>query len=193
MTEKPTPPTPYCLLPTAPHYWWLYLSLSQSTVLARIKVAKLVKITGISPTANPYTIHKKTPIQKVKNIPNEISLADLLFQVLRTWGRKEMVVRVPARRPTTVMGFSNIVEAIASKFWGQILPTVYRKARSRKKSHQKQTFWCDLNYCSCLDTLNILSRKNYGARALPRSKLPMVLAVIFIWVKGLAGTTVLYK
>jgi hypothetical protein len=32
---------------------------------------------------------------------------------------------------------------------------------------------------------------NYGARALPRSRLPIVLAVIFIWVMGLAGTTVL--
>jgi len=33
----------------------------------------------------------------------------------------------------------------------------------------------------------------YGAKALPLKRLPMVLAVIFICTKGLAGTTVLYK
>ena len=32
-----------------------------------------------------------------------------------------------------------------------------------------------------------------GARALPRIRLPLVLAVIFIWVMGVAGTTVLYR
>ncbi len=31
----------------------------------------------------------------------------------------------------------------------------------------------------------------YGARACPRSKLPTVFAVIFIWTKGLPGVTVL--
>jgi hypothetical protein len=43
------------------------------------------------------------PKQKIENILSEISLADLDFQILITWGRNDIVVSVPAANPNKVM------------------------------------------------------------------------------------------
>jgi hypothetical protein len=42
------------------------------------------------------------PAQNIVNIPPEMSLVDLVFQVLITWGRNEIVVSVPAAMPSSV-------------------------------------------------------------------------------------------
>jgi hypothetical protein len=41
-----------------------------------------------------------TPVQKQRNIDKEISLVDFVFQALIAWGKKEIVVKTPAVRPT---------------------------------------------------------------------------------------------
>jgi len=46
------------------------------------------------------------PMQSNKNIHNETSLVDLVFHVLITCGRKDMVVNMPPKKP------NNVVESI---------------------------------------------------------------------------------
>ena len=51
-----------------------------------------------------------TPRQKSENMPNDKSLAERLFQVLRTCGRKAIVVNIPAVRPKSCVVFIVFVQ-----------------------------------------------------------------------------------
>jgi len=69
---------------------------------ARMNVTILVMMTGRELIETPYNIQRKMPAQNSMNIPAEMSFADLVFQVLITCGKNEMVVRVPAAMPRNV-------------------------------------------------------------------------------------------
>lgn len=63
------------------HPVYLYLIFSVRIIIASRRVTRLVYITGDDSIMYPYISHKKTPVQKLINIPKEISLVDLDFQV----------------------------------------------------------------------------------------------------------------
>lgn len=85
----------------AKNHYCLNRNLKKSSVDARSKVRRLAAITGISFTINPYTSHMATPRQNSENIPKDRSLAERLFQVLTTCGRKAAVVNEPANKPNS--------------------------------------------------------------------------------------------
>ena len=74
-------------------------NLKNRSVDASSSVRRLAAITGISLTIKPYTSHMATPRQKRENIPKDRSLAERLFQVFTTCGRKAAVVKEPANKP----------------------------------------------------------------------------------------------
>jgi hypothetical protein len=57
---------------------------------------------GKSEIKIPYVSHNNTPVQNIKYIPKERSLADFDFQVLITCGKKATVVQKPAASPIKV-------------------------------------------------------------------------------------------
>lgn len=65
----------------------------------------MATITGMSFTKMPYTSQSNTPKQKKENIPSERSLAEPLFQVFNTCGKKAMVVHDPAANPSICISF----------------------------------------------------------------------------------------
>ena len=67
-----------------------------------MNVAILVIMTGRELIERPYRIQRKMPAQNSENIPVDMSFVDLVFQVLTTCGRNEIVVRVPAAIPRSV-------------------------------------------------------------------------------------------
>lgn len=69
---------------------------------ASMKVMILVMMTGRELMKKPYNIQRKIPAQNSMNIPIDMSFVDLVFQVLITCGKNEMVVRVPAAMPRSV-------------------------------------------------------------------------------------------
>jgi hypothetical protein len=70
-------------------------------VNARIKITIFDATMGKSLIKMPYAFHKKTPVEKIRNITNEISLVDLVLHVLITWGINAIVVKVAAIAPIT--------------------------------------------------------------------------------------------
>jgi hypothetical protein len=73
--------------------------LKINKVDASIRVIKLAAIMGRSFIMNPYTSHSATPNEKIVNMLSERSFADLDFHVLKTCGKKAMVVQAPATKP----------------------------------------------------------------------------------------------
>ena len=71
--------------------------------IPRMRVAELAIITGKDLIKSPYTIHNAMPEQRVINMPSERSVVDFDFHVLINCGTKEIVVKVPAIRPNTVI------------------------------------------------------------------------------------------
>lgn len=51
---------------------------------AKIKETELATITGRELIKTPYTAHKNMPVDKIANIPIEMSLVDFVFHVLIT-------------------------------------------------------------------------------------------------------------
>jgi len=73
--------------------------LKISKVEASINVIRFAAIRGTSFIKNPYTNQSATPNEKIVNILSERSFADLDFHVLKTCGKKAMVVHAPATKP----------------------------------------------------------------------------------------------
>jgi hypothetical protein len=86
----------------------LNLSLKKRSEEASTRVSMLATITGMSWMMIPYTSQSKTPKQKNENMPNDKSLADPLFHVLITCGKKAMVVQEPAARPKICISFIDL-------------------------------------------------------------------------------------
>ena len=80
--------------------------MKNNKVDASIRVIRLAAITGMSFTKIPYANHSTTPKQNSENMPSEKSFADLLFHVLMTCGKNEMVVRIPAEIPSNCVFIS---------------------------------------------------------------------------------------
>ena len=66
-------------------------------------VKVLAIMTGRSLIRTPYMSHSKTPALNIENMPDEMSLADLVLQVFSSWGKKDMVERAAAVKPKIVM------------------------------------------------------------------------------------------
>jgi hypothetical protein len=77
----------------------LYLNLKINKVEASIKVIRFAAIRGRSFIRNPYTNQSATPKEKIVNMLSERSFADLDFHVLKTCGKKAIVVQAPATKP----------------------------------------------------------------------------------------------
>ena len=65
----------------------------------------LARITGRSFIKIPYASHIATPNVKIENIPSERSFAERDFQVLKTCGKKAIVVKAPATKPKRLIVF----------------------------------------------------------------------------------------
>lgn len=64
-----------------------------------MKLIELAAKTGMIPVQIPYINQKDMPIQSKTVIKRDKSLADFVFHVLITWGKKDIVVRAPAANP----------------------------------------------------------------------------------------------
>src|SRR6476646_4535558 len=102
----------------------------------------------------------KTPVQNVRNIPREISFADLDFHVFVNCGRKAMVVNVPAKSPISV-----IISMLTS---GDVEKD--RQLRSRlgtipaaSPSRRRAQTWCDLFVAPCALNVPPRERARLGA------------------------------
>jgi len=80
-------------------YFLSYLNFNTICVTARQKIIKLEIQIGLLSFANPYSIHKKTPVVKKTNIPIETSFADFVFNVFKTCGINAIVVKDAAKYP----------------------------------------------------------------------------------------------
>jgi hypothetical protein len=67
--------------------------------VARRNVIPFARMTGSEPIRTPYTNHRKTPVEKMRYIPKEMSRVDFVFAALMTCGRKDIVVNTPAIIP----------------------------------------------------------------------------------------------
>jgi hypothetical protein len=76
---------------------------------ARISVAKFVSIIGRSEINMPYVSQSRTPVQKIRYIPSDKSLADFVFHVFMTCGKKAIVVQNPAASPIIICKFISAV------------------------------------------------------------------------------------
>lgn len=72
-------------------------------VKAKTKVAAFARIIGREASRIPYTSQRIMPAQNPIIITKERSPVDFVFQVLITWGKKAIVVNVPAASPKIVM------------------------------------------------------------------------------------------
>ena len=71
--------------------------------LDKINVTVFARIIGRASIKIPYSNQRKTPLQKIRNMPSEMSFADLDFQVFVNCGTNAMVVNVPAASPMIVI------------------------------------------------------------------------------------------
>jgi fibrillarin-like rRNA methylase len=65
-------------------------------------IREFVVIMGISFNIIPYMSQSTAPMQKTKNVTNEMSCVDLVFHNLTTCGKNEIVVNNAAAVPTMV-------------------------------------------------------------------------------------------
>jgi hypothetical protein len=73
-----------------------YLILKARMTAHRSSEKSFATISGMSSGISPYVSHSKTPATKSKNMANDKSAVDFVFQVSMTWGRKAKVVQQAA-------------------------------------------------------------------------------------------------
>lgn len=80
--------------------YFLYLMRRTIIIMFNNKEKELVMMMGKSSRKIPYTTQVATPVIKTKSIHFEISSAFFSRMVLKSCGRREDDVQIPANKPT---------------------------------------------------------------------------------------------
>jgi hypothetical protein len=80
----------------------LYLKLKINTRILTISESEFVNIIAQSFFRIPYHTQKQSPVNNTANIPKEISEASLFFMILKSCGKNETAVQIPAVIPIIV-------------------------------------------------------------------------------------------
>jgi hypothetical protein len=93
------------------HIAYLNLSLKNNRTPAKINVQALVTMMGVSFINKPYTNQRLTPTKNKEKVLRDKSLAERIFQVFTTCGKKAIVVSKPAVKPNNcTIVFDNLLK-----------------------------------------------------------------------------------